>query len=120
MAIEARKLAPAPRREQQHAGSERDNAAPRGEAESFAEQRQAQGSRHQRRRAARQRVDLAEIADPIAFAQSDEIQKMNDERGDHIRPCRCKRQSDKGQQHERDCARSDRDQRGRQPYQARP
>ena len=105
--------APAAGGEQQHAGGESDNADPGQRTERLADQRGAQGRRHQRRRAAGNRIDLAKVPDPIAFAQSNEIQEMNDDGGDHPWPRLDERQAHKRQQYERDHARPDGDEGGR-------
>jgi hypothetical protein len=57
--------------------------------------------------------DLTQIADPITFAQADEIEQMNNDRRCNPRPRRCERRTDERQQRDTDDARADCNQRRR-------
>ena len=94
-----------------HAGDQRDDAAPADEAQFLADKERGRRRRHQRRRAARDRIDLAEIAGAIGLDQRGEIKQVDDHRGDQPRPGGPGRHADQRQEHQRHHAGADRDQR---------
>ena len=93
---------PAPaRRKEKHAAHEADQTDPADEAQPLAEPCRADRRGEERRRATRDRIDLAHVAGAIGFDQTGEITEMNEHRGDHPRPRLRGRQPD--QRDERDC-----------------
>src|SRR4051812_35166288 len=64
-AVEMREIAAATQREEKNAGRQADDAGPAGQVEVLAEQDRAARRGHQRRGAARDRVDLPHVAGAI-------------------------------------------------------
>ena len=62
-------------------------------AQMLADEESGGRCRHQRGRAARDRIDLAEIARAVALGQCREIEKMDEGRRDEPRPCCGRRQA---------------------------
>jgi hypothetical protein len=110
MRIKACERASAAGGQQEDTAGERKNAAPSERAERLANERHAQGGRHERCGSARKRIDLTQIADAITFTQADEIEQMNDDRCDDPRPRRREREADERQQRDTEDARADRNQ----------
>ena len=72
------KRAAAAQREHENSRSQRDDAGPADQVEILAEQERAAGGRHQRRGAARDRIDLPHLARAIRAREPDVIAGMRD------------------------------------------
>src|SRR5690349_5376479 len=69
-------------RQERDAATEQQNAGPGDGADLLADQERAAGCGEERRRSARERVDLPHVAGAIALDQAGEIEEMDQHRGD--------------------------------------
>ena len=110
-----RKVAAAAQRQQQHAGSQHARCRASPARRVLFDQHRGGDRGHQRRRAARQRIDQTHVAGGIALDQRGEIDDVDQHRGDDPRPGRVLRQPGERQHRKADQRRADRNQhRGRQ------
>ena len=108
-AVKLRKVAPAAQRHEQHAGDQQNDPEPGQNAKPLADEHRRGGRRHQRGRAAGDRIDLPHIARAVAFDQGAEIEEMDQHRRDDERPCWRRRQADDRNKPKRDDRSADRD-----------
>ena len=80
------------------------DADPAVAAEPLAEPDRGQDRRHQRRRAARDRIDLPEVAEPVGLRQREIVDDVDRHRRQHVGPGRGARQADEDRERHRDHA----------------